>query len=142
MLSQEAIYQNLQAGNYSKIIMILHENRREIKHDPSINHAIDIFLAQMFQQIEYHGVDEEIKNSLDLLFVIVHGEFYSFKDEYTLKLIHLLWKGEHADLWQKIALKFPSDPVCVEIIEIYKLQQVKIESTLYTKETKPNRING
>lgn len=119
MLSQELIYQNLHAKNYSAVITLLYENGNQLNTDPNVDYAINMFMNEFFNQIKIVDpeIQKELNHDLDILFISHTEGKYKLSKEQAIQLIHLLHpRVSKADLYNG-AKDYPEDSICKEIID-------------------------
>ncbi|TWR26982.1 hypothetical protein FPZ42_08075 [Mucilaginibacter achroorhodeus] len=140
MLTQEIIYQNLSQGKFSEVIRLLYDHGNKLDEDPSIAHAISIFMEHFFQSVS--GADQEkledLNHDLDILLIAHCQNKYHLKDDHLLKLIHMVYKRAPKAMLYEVAKDHPQDTICKEIIDSHKKSVDK--ASPFTARTESNEI--
>jgi hypothetical protein len=118
MLSQEIIYQNLSQGKFSEVIALLYQQGNQLDEDPSVAHAIGIFIDHFFQLVTHadHEILGELNHDLDILLISHTKGNYRLKNDHVIKLIHLLYSRAPKSVLYDVAKDHPQDVVCQELI--------------------------
>lgn len=137
MLSQEIIYQHLQAKKYTTLISILHENGNKLNEDTTVDFAINIFMDEFFKCCREADKEtlKELNHDLDILLMCHTQEKYFLKTEQLLQLVHLLYPRVAVEYLHPVAKDFPEDDICKEIIELFEKRLKAAE----TKRRQPYR---
>lgn len=122
MLSQEIIYQHLQAKNYTAVISILHENGNKLNDDTTVDFAINLFMDEFFKYVKTADKEtlKELNQDLDILLMCHTQEKYFLKTEQLLQLVYLLYPRVAVEYLHPVAKDFPEDDICKEIIESFE----------------------
>lgn len=123
MLNQESIYQLIFNEKWRNIIDILHHHKTDIKNDPILRHAAETFEKVFIEKVkEFPETDIEIKQVLELLYLIHFGKFYTLSGESLKRLTIELAKRSPVDEAYNFAMKYPEEPDCQKIINQHQSQ--------------------
>jgi hypothetical protein len=130
MLSQEIIYQNLSQGKFSEVISLLYSHGNQLDDDPSVAHAIGIFMEQFFQLVTTADQEKlgDLNHDLDILLISHTKKKYQLRDDHLIKLIHLLYSRAPKPVLYEVARSYPHDAICKELIAWHEKQVIKSQN--------------
>lgn len=134
MLSQEKLYQYLYNQNWTEILNILYEEREQIKEDILLLSASKTFEIEFLNSIKNYDISrKDITDNLETLYALHISNFYRLSDNnYKFLILEIVKRktGNEAFLYAKI---FPDEEICKNIIEEYKVQNLKNTKFEYNK---------
>ncbi len=121
MLDQEKLYQLIFNEQWTGIIKLLYSNKKDIAYDTMLNQAASVFEEQFFLKLHKYALErKDIKDNLDILYILNHGNFYKLSPNNYKTLIIELVKRKSLTEAVNYARYFPEEEVCKSVIDEFE----------------------
>lgn len=128
MISQENIYNLLQARNWSELIDIFYSRKDLIKNDTLLSQAVEVTLNEITQICLKLDTTPEFIENLEQLILLNAGKFISLKNEQEEAIISALVNGtkdKNLLYSYQYATRFPDNEICSKVITQFEKDKPK-----------------
>ncbi len=128
MLNQENFYQLIFKEQWTDILNLLYNHKKDISADPMLQKAAIIFEQEFFGKVGDYNVErKDIEENLDTLYLLHHGNFYKLSAENYKSLNIEIVKRKPLKEAIDYARHYPDNEICKAIIIKFESQKLKEE---------------
>lgn len=123
MINHEEIFQAIQKENWSFLVSVLQQNKKDIATDSLLTQAAKTFVAEFLRQVDNYPIDRlDIIENLETLWTIDKSKYYTLTPDDAKSVTCQIVKRKKDKLVEayEFAKRYPEEPICIEVIEAYE----------------------